>query len=88
MTKSVTCFKCDKEGLRWARNRQTGEWSLRDVTGYEHKCSTFDLQSKYEHEVKTGKRLSRWERNRRKLLNVRLTERDLESGLLDDLGIE
>ena len=90
MGKPATCFKCDKEGLRWVLNRKRDEWEMHDIHGFKHVCSPCDLFEKNEREAPIRAERAKWrhERNRRRLIGVSLTNRLLENGLLDDLGIK
>lgn len=83
MGKSATCFNCDKEGLRWVLNRKRDEWEMHDIHGFKHVCSPCDLYEKEEREAP-----QRWEQNRRRLMNVTLSNHLIANGLLDDLGIK
>lgn len=78
MAKSVTCFKCDKPNLRWKKDGD--EWFIAGRDGYKHICNPCDIYEKQEREAPQR----RIEMHRR-LIGVRLTNRELEDGSLDYL---
>ncbi len=78
MTKSVTCFKCDESNLRWKKDGD--EWIIVSKDGYKHRCNPCNVYEKQEREA-PQRRIE----TRRRLIGVRLTNRELEDGSLDYL---